>query len=209
MKIIKYSFFFFLLILFSCNNEFSKRLDILEIDEKFNNGNLNEAKLDLDKYLKKEPNNEYAWTILGHIESHLDKDILARKAYRKALKINPNTVEAITGMGILARKNGDYEKASEFYYQAIEINPNYAEAYASLVVINLKRKNFDEAVRVGLIGYNLEKEDGTIAANLSTSYHFANDTIQREKYFNIAKNNGYKNLESLRLIFDGELIIFD
>ncbi|WP_234859098.1 tetratricopeptide repeat protein [Aquimarina aquimarini] len=206
---IKHYFFILLVTLCSCNTDFSKKLAILEIDEKYKSGALEEAKTEVNEYIKKEADNEFAWTLLGHIESGMDKDSLALIAYKKALTINQKTVEAITGMGILSRKKGNYDEASAYYNKAIQINPNYAEAYSSLVVINLKRKKFDEAVKVGLKGYNLDKEGGTIVANLAVAYHYAKDTIQREKYFEIAKKNGYKNMETLRQIFNNELTVFD
>jgi len=200
---------FTILSLIGCKNDLAKRLDLVEIDEKWRNGDLIEAKAAIDTYLDQEPENELAWTMLGHIESDFDSDSLAIIAYENALELNPKTVEAITGMGIIFRKKGEYEKASEYYYHAISIDPEYAEAYSSLVVINLKRRKFEEAVNVGLKGYELDKKDGTIAANLAASYHFMNDTVQREKYFDIAQKNGYRNAESLRKIFEGELTIFD
>jgi len=210
MRTLQFIFYLLTVILFiGCNSDLSKRMEILDIDKKWKNGNLIEAKEEINNYLNKNPNNEIGWTLLGHIESDSNKDSLALIAYKKALQLDPKTVEAITGLGILFRKKGNYNKAANYYYQAIKIDPNYAEAYSSLVVINLKKKNFKEAVRVGLKSYELDKENGTIAANLSVSYHYINDTIKRNKYFDIAKKNKYHNLESLRELFKGEYTIFD
>lgn len=188
----------------SCDNVLDKKAPLVKISEKWRNGNLTEAKADVKDYLKRTPDNEFAWALLGHIESDFNEDSLAIAAYKKALKLNPKTLAALTGMGIVARKKGDYDKASDYYYQAIDIDPDYAAAYSSLVTINLKRKKFKEAVEVGLKAYNLNKNNGIIAANLSLAYHFVNDTIQRDKYFDIAKKNGYKNIETLKDIFKGE-----
>jgi len=197
-----------LFLLMSCNT-YDKNLEILDIDQKWKDGNLTEAKVEVNKYLIKRPDNELAWTLLGHIEADQNQDSLAEVAYNKALEINPKTVEAITGMGIISRIRGDYDKAAQYYYNAIDIDPNYAEAYSSLVVINLKRGEFRKAVKAGLKSYELDKNNGTIAANLSVAYHYTNDTINREKYFNIAKRNGYKSTAALRQIFSGELTVLD
>ena len=208
MKLKKY-LAFILLLSVACNSDLSKKYELLEVDEKYKNGQLEEAKEDIDEYLSQTSDNEFAWTMLGHIESDRDNDSLAMIAYEKAIELSPKTVEAITGMGIIMRKKGNYGQASKYYQRAIEIDPQYAEAYSSLVVINLKRRKFDEAVEVGLKGYELGKDNPVIASNLAIAYHYANDSINREKYFTIAKQNGYQNLESLRLIFEGELTIFD
>ncbi len=198
-----------LIILTSCNSNLDKRLPLVDIDEKWRNGNLTEAKTEINDYLKNNPDNELAWALLGHIESSRKEYSAAISAYNKSLSLNPKTVEAITGMGIVHRRMGDYDKASDYYHKAIDINPEYAEAYSSLVLVNLKRKKFKQAVAMGLKGYELDKTNDIIAANLSIAYHFVNDTIQREKYFNIAKKNGYKNMKTLRAIFDGKLTIFN
>lgn len=198
-----------IILLYACNNDLGKRIEILAIDEKWKNGKLEEAKREINTYLGENPGNEFAWTLLGHIESDTDHDSVAMAAYKKALDVNPRTDEAIIGLGILSRKKGEYGKAADYYYRALEIDPNSADAYSSLVVINLKRKEFKKAVEVGLKAFELDGNDATIAANLAAAYHYANDTIQREKYFDIAKENGYRNLEALREVFKGEASIFD
>lgn len=211
MKSYAYSIIAILFITFSCSNtsNYNKKLDILEIDKLYISGNLTKAKTDVEKYLSSKKDNEYAWTLLGHIENDLDKDSLAMLAYEKATTINPKLVEAITGKGIVARKNKEYDKAAEYYNKAIKLNPKYAEAYSSLTVIYLKTKKFKKAVEVGLKSYELDNENPVIAANLAGAYHYINDTIQREKFFDIAKDNGYKNSDILRKVFDGEMTLLD
>ncbi|MDY8135568.1 tetratricopeptide repeat protein [Aquimarina sp. 2201CG5-10] len=205
---IKYCWIFLVLVVVSCG-DLNKKMDLIEIDETFRAGDLEEARIDIKEYLKKTKDNEYAWTLLGHINSEMDKDSLAIVAYEKALKINQTTEEALTGLGILARKEGDYLKATEYYEKAIEINPKYAQAYSSLVTIYLKQKNFEKAVEVGVKGYRLDKSDPTIASNLSVAYHYFGDIQKRDEYYKIAEQNGYKNIEALKQIFDGELTVFD
>ena len=200
-----------ILTLLSCNGNgrFHKLAEIKSISVKYDNGQLLEAKKDLNKYLTRKPYNELAWTILGHIDSDLGNYLLSETSYKKALEINPKTVEAITGLGIISRKNNNYDKAIKYYTQAIKIDSSYGEAYSSLTAIYLKRKKFDKAVKFGLKGYNLTKDNPTSAANLAITYHYIKDTIEREKYYKIAQRNGYKNLDILRQIFNNERTIFD
>ena len=171
--------------------------------------NLEEAESDIDKFLETNENNALAWTIKGHIASDLDKNSLAVASYQKALDLDSLIVEAITGLGIIARKNKNYDKASELYHKAIKIDPEYAQAYSSLAAIYLLQKKFEQAAVLGLKGYNLEKEDPIISSNLALVYHYKNDTINRDKFYEISKANGYYNLEALEQIFNGELTIFD
>lgn len=194
--------------LISCSG-ISDQNRIIEIDTKYKNGQLEEAKADVDQFLTERPDNEIGWTLLGHILADMGDDQAAKEAYETAISLDPKTVEAITGMGILSRRLGEYDQAAEYYYKAISLDPNYAQAYSSLVVIHLKQKDFKRAVDVGKRGYNLDKSDPTIASNLAVAYHYDGDSVNRDIYYDIAEANGYRNLESLQKIFSGEYTVFD
>ncbi|MCP4180499.1 MAG: tetratricopeptide repeat protein [bacterium] len=198
----------FVVMLIGCS-ELNKKMDLLDIDEKYNEGHIHQAKLELEEYLRLNKSNEYAWTLLGHMNEDLDEDSMGMVAYEKALKINPDTEEALTGMGIVARKKKDYNKATEYYLKAIEINPEYAIPYANLLVIKLKQKKFSEAVELGLKGYNIDKENPVIITNLCIAYHYDGDTIKRDELYNKAVELGYEKLETLKQIFDDEVTVFD
>lgn len=204
-------FFLFTLIVFGligCTG-ISDQNRIIEIDTKYKDGQLEEAKADAEQFLSERPDNEIGWTLLGHILADMDDDEAAKEAYKTAISLDPTTVEAITGMGILSRRLGEYDQAAEYYYKAISLDPNYAQAYSSLVVIHLKQKDFKRAVDVGKRGYNLDESDPAIASNLAVAYHYDGDTVNRDKYYDIAEANGYSNLESLQKIFSGEYTVFD
>lgn len=189
--------------------ELEKKLAIVEMDNLFKAGEFEKAKEQLEQYLPENADNEYAWTLMGHIYTELDNESLAYSSYNKALKINNETVEALTGLGILARKKGDYDEAAKYYNQAIKIKPSYAQAYSSMVVVELKRNNFDQAVEMGQKGFDLDPEDPIIIANLSIAYHYQGDTINRDKYYDLAAEIGYSSIDILPQIFDGTLTILD
>lgn len=195
-------------VFMSCG-DLSKKMPLVEIDKKLKSGNLEEAEHEINEFLEKNERNEFAWTLKGHISADLDKDSMAIGAYEHALELDPFTVEAITGLGIIERKRKNYQKASELYYRAIQIDPDYAQAYSSLVTIHLKQIEFEKAVDAGLKGYNLDKADPVITANLAIAYHYFGDTLNREKYYHVSERNGYQSLETLRQIFSGELTILD
>lgn len=201
------------LSLISCGNgeksDLTKQLDIATASDEYLKGNVDVANDLMENYVVKEKQNEYAWTLLGNTYIALEDDEKARNAFDNAVKIDPNMEEAVTGLGIVERMSGNYEKAAKLYERAIEINPKYAEAYSSLVVIYLKQKEFTKATEVGVKSYELDKGNPVIAANLCVAFHYAGDSISREKYFNEAKINGYRNLAGIREIIDGELTVFD
>lgn len=202
-------FFFCLLFVFSCNDKTRNILIINQIDRLFQEGKYEQAKTSIDSFINLNSKNELAWTLKGQIEEKLDNNQSAAEAYNKALEINPKAAKALTGMGIISRKNGDYDQSAGYYYKAIKANPNYAPAYSSLVTIELKRKNFENAVKFGEKGYLLEKEDPVIIANLSIAYHFFGDTVNRDRYYEMAKKLKYRNINALPLIFNEDVNIFD
>ncbi len=210
MKSTLIAFLVFLSFPFFAESQSKKdKKDMTGVAEKMNNGNYEAARTEVEAYLQKKQDNITAWILSGHIYSELDEDSSAMISYQRALQIDSTSEQALTGLGILYRKKGDYNIAAGYYYQAIRFNPAYAQAYSSLVVIELKRKNFSKAVEVGLKGFELDNTDPIIVSNLSIAYHYANDTSNRDKYYEMAKKMGYKKLDALKKIFSGELTIFD
>lgn len=196
-------------LVFTACGDLGKKMELVQINQKYLAGKLEEAKSDVKDYLKTHEKNEYAWTVLGNIHNDMDEDSLATIAFNKALEINPDREEALTGMGINLRRQGKYKEAEKYYNKAIKVNPDYAEAYTSLVTIHLKQKEFKKAVEIGEKGYKLDNENPVMSSNLSIAYHYYGDTIKRNKYFEIAKKKGYPNIETLNKIFNGEIDIID
>ena len=209
MKYIYHLIFSFIVIISVSCAGVNKKSEISEVDKLFQTGEIDLARLEIEKILEKSPLNEYAWTLKGHIEESTDNDSIAELSYLEALEINSEMAEALTGIGILYRKKREYDKAIEYYEKALLVNPEYAQAYSSILVIELKRKKFDSAIINGLKAYELDETDPAISANLAVAYHYKQDTLNRDKYFDICKKLGYSNVAILDKIFSGELTIFD
>lgn len=175
----------------------------------FEKGETKKAADDLNDFLKDYPQNDLAWTILGHAYADLDKLDEAKNSYNKALEINPKRIEAITGLGILHRKLGEYDKALAAYQKSVEIDPNYAQAYSSMTIISLKKLDDKKALEYALKGYELDKTDPTIASNLAVAHHYNNKFEERDRMTKIAEKLGYKNLDALHKIYSGELTLRD
>ena len=170
-------------------------------------GKLDEATLELDKYLKDYPRDDLAWTIKGNLLENKDMDNQAEKAYLTALKINSSNFQATNALGVIYRKSGDNDTAMSYYRKALEIKPGYAQAYSSMAVIELMSHNDKEGLRLAEKAYANDNKDAVIAANLALAYHFNGDIKSRDKFHGIAKKLGYKNLKKMELIYSGELTI--
>ena len=163
----------------------------------------------LEQYVAAHPRNDLAWTILGHAYEDLDEDAKARKAYDRALEVNPRAHRALTGLGILARKQGDYDGAMAYYQRAIAIDAKYAQAYSSMTTLALKRGKDAEALAYAKKGYALDKEDAVVAANLAIAYHYNGLVQQRDEMTAVARRLGYPDPDRLKQIYSGELTVRD
>jgi len=184
-----------------------KPLTVDEIGKIYLQGEKERARDLLLEYVKGQPTDALAWTILGNCYEDLDQDAPAEEAYRTALRHNPNAANAHVGLGVLARKAGDYEQAMDHYLDALKADPRSAQAFSSTVVIALKLGDDAHAVEFGEKAWELDKTDATIAANLAVAYHYVGRLKDRDRMVECARSLGYRSLESLDKIFSGELSV--
>jgi Flp pilus assembly protein TadD len=96
-----------------------------------------------------------------------------------------------------------------FYRKALELKPGYAQAYSSMAVIKLKRNHDKRALEYAKQGYEHDKENPVIAANLAVTYHDNGMSKERDTYTEIAEKLGYQNMEGLYQIYREELTVRD
>jgi Tfp pilus assembly protein PilF len=165
------------------------------------------AVVKLKQQLETKPRDDTAWTLLGHSYEDLDQDEEADAAYRKALEINPRQFQALTGIGILSSKKGKLDEAMAYYEKAIIIDPSYAQGYSSMTVIALKRGQDVKALEYAQKGYDLDKTDPVVAANLAVAYHYNGKLELRDKMTEEAQKLGYQNVDALQKIYKGEATV--
>src|SRR3989304_4141993 len=79
-----------------------------------------------------------------HKEGHIDEAI---KAYRTALRLNPDLPEAYNNLGIAYAKQGQWDIAIKAYLTALRLNPNYADAYNNLGAAYADHGQWDMAIK--------------------------------------------------------------
>ena len=85
---------------------------------------------------------------MGNIYRQLDKLDKARKAFDKAIKINPNMIWAYVNKALLERQEGHPRQAEELLEKALEIEPNFIQALYQLSVQNRLNKNFNYSLQL-------------------------------------------------------------
>jgi hypothetical protein len=78
-----------------------------------------------------------------------------------------------------------------------------------MTTIALKQKQDKKALEFAKKGYELDKTDPVIAANLAIAYHYNNDKVNRDKLTQTAKELGYAKVDTLLKIYSGELTVRD
>jgi Tfp pilus assembly protein PilF len=175
----------------------------------YESGDVAKAIPELKSYLAGHSDDALAWTILGHAYLDADQKAEAEKAYKEAIRNNPEMFQAVNGLGLLASASKKYDEAIKWHEQAINMNPKYAHAYSSIVTTALKRGDFKKAVAMGEKGYQFNKTDPVIASNLAIAYHYDKQIEARDRMAKTAIGIGYKNPDTLKKIFAGELDVRD
>lgn len=117
-----------------------------------------------------------------HFSNNIDENelIVEIKAYRKALKSNPNNFDLLNLLGVAYSKSGDTESAVFTYQKAIEVNPNQYIALHNLAELYHRKEdkklalelyqrvlkispNFDEALNgIGVVYYDEKNYNSAI-----------------------------------------------
>ena len=82
--------------------------------------------------IKKNPDDQLGWKVLGALLSIKGKKEEALKANQKSIKLSPNDHIAHNNLGNTLRELGKFKEAETSYRKAIAIKHNYAEAYSNL-----------------------------------------------------------------------------
>jgi tetratricopeptide (TPR) repeat protein len=161
----------------------------------------------LAEYVKRQPKEASAWTVLGNCYRDLDQDELAEQAYHTALELNPKEAGAYIGLGVLARKKEDYGKALDYYSKAIELDPQSPSAWSSAAITAIRIGQDTAAVNFAETAWLLDKTDATYAANLAAAYHYAGRIKDRDRMYQEARRLKYHGMDALDKIFNGELTL--
>ena len=119
---------------------------------------LEPAQFELDKLLKKYPNNPVAHYAQGYVyiqrQTASDVDYIkttrglinsAIKEFLQAVNLDKNYYQAYNMMGFATLKLGNKADAMELFKTALKINPGFANAYDNVGIIEMMNGNLDAA----------------------------------------------------------------
>jgi len=111
----------------------------------FENGNYNEAKLNLESALKYNQKNDKVWLLYGLCLIKEGDNLEAEIPIRNSINANPDNFKARYNLGILLIQQGKEKEAVEELIKAHVIAPDYLPAILILIDLYLKNGDVDKA----------------------------------------------------------------
>jgi len=112
----------------------------------FQQGELDKAKIILEKILLKNTGNAFAWFLSAIISLQQGKFEPAIASFKNAVKYQANYPEAFNNMGVAFEASNEIDEAVKSYKKAITQKTDYANAYYNLANIQKNKKEYDEAI---------------------------------------------------------------
>jgi Flp pilus assembly protein TadD len=131
------------------------------------------------------PRSDWAWYFLGVAFAETGQANQAIKAYREALRINPEFVKAWYGLGVVygragqAGQVGQADQAIKAFREALRINPEFAEAWHGLgAVFYGQVGQADQAIKAFREALRINPEDAKAWHGLGIVYGFKGERTQ-------------------------------
>jgi tetratricopeptide (TPR) repeat protein len=149
----------------------------------YGKGDLDEAVLNFQEVLKKDPNFVLALYDLAAAKRNqglIDETIAD---YEKILKINPHFPEALSNLGGYYFRAGKLEKAAALFEQAVQNYPNFIQALSNLGAALNKLDRASDAVPHLQKTIRLDPEFAIAYYNLGNSYFSLNRLEEAQKTY--------------------------
>ena len=146
------------------------QIQINEIIELYQKGQLQEAKKIALKLIRTNSNIAFLHNLLGAINLNLNDLNTAKLNYKKATEIDPNYSEAFCNLGSVLIDLNFLEQAKKNLSKAIQINPKLIEAYISFGKLESKYRNYVKEISYYLKALEINHESDIANNNLATVY---------------------------------------
>lgn len=107
------------------------------------NGDLLGAKAELEKIIKFNEADDFAYSALSQIYKEIAQPDLAKHSIKKAIELNPTSLNYLSELAEIEIEQKKYEEAQKIIDKIIEINDKYLYSYILSAKIALETKDFD------------------------------------------------------------------
>ena len=95
-------------------------------------GDLAQARAQLQGLVQQQPNNGHAWFNLGFVHDHLQQPHEAIAAFTEAVRVDPKLDRAWYGMGLCHQRLGEHDAAARALEEAARLQPMNPHAWYEL-----------------------------------------------------------------------------
>ena len=159
------------------NNEINKIILLIK------NNDIINAEKNLIKIIKKFPNLQILYDLMGTILIKKKKFKEAIKYYKKALDIDPKYISSILNMGTVLQKIGENEMALEKFLSALKLDKNLYIAKNNIGYILNRQGKYNEAVIELLDAININPNFAEPYLNIGISFQNLNDNEKAIEYY--------------------------
>lgn len=128
-------------------------------------GDLLTAKNQLEKIIKYNESDDFAYSALSKVYKELSQVDLAKEMIKHALKSNPTSLDYLSELVGIEIEQKNYEEALKLIDEILKINEKYIYAHISLAKINLEQKNFDKV-------FDVAQDIIDLDSNCSEGYYY-------------------------------------
>lgn len=107
-------------------------------------GDLLTAKSQLEKIIKFNEADDFAYSALCQVHKELSQLDLAKQAIKKAIELSPNSLNYLSELVEIEFEQKNYDEALKLIDKILGINDKYLHSYIFFTKIKLELKNFDE-----------------------------------------------------------------
>ena len=141
------------------------------------------AEVKAKKLIKKFPNFQALYNLLGLCLQSQKKFQEAIKYYKIAIQNNPNFFVAINNLGLTYHNMYDLKNAQHYYERAIEINPKFTHPISNLGNVKKELNNYEEAIKCYKLALSIDSKLYIVIHNLGMAYQALGKFEESKKYF--------------------------
>jgi tetratricopeptide (TPR) repeat protein len=106
---------------------------------------INDSFESINKSLKLDPNNFYAWGALGLLDQKIGKYNESLSSLNKSIMLNPDNPQVWLDGGVSFQSLGNYDSALKYYSEPLKKYPNYYPSLVNVGQIEILKGNLTEA----------------------------------------------------------------
>ena len=141
------------------------------------------AEVKAKKLIKKFPNFQAVYNLLGLCLQSQKKFLEAIKYYKIAIQNNPNFFVVINNLGLTYHNMYDLKNAQHYYERAIEINPKFTHPISNLGNVKKELNNYEEAIKCYKLAISIDNKLYIVLHNLGMAYQALGKFEESKKYF--------------------------